>query len=481
MSSPQLFDEYDVVIAGAGPSLRVLMLEAGPPTKDDLPHIQPARYLSHILPDSDTVKHVVGKPSDDLNGRRLAIQCGQCTFAYAHGAPRDGVYTQPGASDYDDWANVHNNPGWSFDELLPLIKKHWLKWIEQETGRRSDVAHSYIHPALDGSQNVHLLLGCAVRKVIIEDGRATGVEYVLNTKMFPDAGDTPRVVRATKLAVLSAGTFGSPAILERSGIGARDVLERNGIVQVVDLPGVVENYNDHPLILMPFLGKDDADSLHPLAQGHPSEREKWSAKWHEDGQGSMGANGLDGVVRFRPSEAEARAIGPEFAEQYSGASPPPAHHKVYVASAYCSYPAGIGSMHTISAYDVDSPTDFNTGANTLSITLSSHLAAQRGYRQTIMDPSPSTKEDDEAINNLLKANIVTAWNSLGTCAMKPCDKGGVVDSHPNVYDMQNLKIADMSICPSVIAANGCATGALVGEKAAVIIGEEMGIAQSPLN
>ena len=65
-------------LAAADPSLRILMLEAGPPTKDDLAHIQPARYLSHLAPDSDTVKHFVGKPSDDLNGRQLTLQCGQC-------------------------------------------------------------------------------------------------------------------------------------------------------------------------------------------------------------------------------------------------------------------------------------------------------------------------------------------------------------------------------------------------------------------
>lgn len=78
---------------------------------------------------------------------------------------------------------------------------------------------------------------------MFRDGRATGVEYVLNTKILPDADNASRTVRATKLVVLSAGTFGSPAILERSGIGARDVLERNGIAQVVDLPGVGENYS----------------------------------------------------------------------------------------------------------------------------------------------------------------------------------------------------------------------------------------------
>ena len=75
------------------------------------------------------------------------------------------------------------------------------------------------------------------------NGRAAGVEFVCNAQVLPDADDTVHVARANKLVALSAGAFGSPAILERSGIGRKDVLERNGIEQKVDLPMVGENYN----------------------------------------------------------------------------------------------------------------------------------------------------------------------------------------------------------------------------------------------
>ncbi len=63
-----------------------------------------------------------------------------------------------------------------------------------------------------------------------------------NPRFQPDSTAEPRSVRAKKLVVISAGTFGSPGILERSGIGAKDVLEKAGVKQVVDLPGVGENY-----------------------------------------------------------------------------------------------------------------------------------------------------------------------------------------------------------------------------------------------
>ena len=75
------------------------------------------------------------------------------------------------------------------------------------------------------------------------ENRATGVAFTLNPLFHPDASPIEtRTVRATKLVVLSAGSFGSPGILERSGIGAKSVLNSVGVKQRVDLPGVGENY-----------------------------------------------------------------------------------------------------------------------------------------------------------------------------------------------------------------------------------------------
>ena len=74
------------------------------------------------------------------------------------------------------------------------------------------------------------------------DGRAVGVEFLPNTRVRPDEDRKIRVALARKLVVVSAGAFGSPAILERSGIGDRSLLQSLGIDVVCDLPGVGENY-----------------------------------------------------------------------------------------------------------------------------------------------------------------------------------------------------------------------------------------------
>ncbi len=69
-----------------------------------------------------------------------------------------------------------------------------------------------------------------------------GVVYSWNKKVLPDADNETHVVRARKLIVVSSGALGSPLVLERSGIGSKAVLEKHGVEQVVDLPGVGENY-----------------------------------------------------------------------------------------------------------------------------------------------------------------------------------------------------------------------------------------------
>jgi alcohol oxidase len=104
-----------------------------------------------------------------------------------------------------------------------------------------------------------------------------------------------------------------------------------------------------------------------------------------------------------------------------------------------------------------------------------------------------SKEDDEAIEDWIRGNLNTTWHSLGTCAMRAREKGGVVDKDLNVYvrkllyfswkiadssvmqGTNGLKVADLSIVPQNVGANTNNTALAVGEKAAIIIGNELGI------
>jgi alcohol oxidase len=86
-----------------------------------------------------------------------------------------------------------------------------------------------------------------------------------------------------------------------------------------------------------------------------------------------------------------------------------------------------------------------------------------------------SKEDDEAIEDWIRGNLNTTWHSIGTCAMREQEDWGVVDGGLNVYGTQGLKICDLSMVPENVGANTNNTALVVGEKAAVIIGRELGI------
>jgi alcohol oxidase len=86
-----------------------------------------------------------------------------------------------------------------------------------------------------------------------------------------------------------------------------------------------------------------------------------------------------------------------------------------------------------------------------------------------------SKEDDAAIEDWVRGNLNTTWHSVGTCAMREREDFGVVDKDLNVYGTRNLKLCDLSILPENVGANTNNTALVVGEKAACIIGKELGI------
>lgn len=108
-------------LAAADPGLRILILEAGPPTKDLPVHVQPARYLTHLAPTSSTVRFYVGRESEYLGGRRPIVPVGACLGGGS--SVNFTMYTRASPSDYDDWNSVYKNEGWGYDDLLPLFKK----------------------------------------------------------------------------------------------------------------------------------------------------------------------------------------------------------------------------------------------------------------------------------------------------------------------------------------------------------------------
>jgi len=356
------------------------------------------------------------------------------------------------------------------------------------------------------------------------------VEYTNDIISKPGSDQTLATAKASKLVVVSAGAFGSPTILERSGIGAKKTLEEVGVKPFIDLPGVGENYQDHNVIFIPYLADDEADTLDALFRGEKDEVDRCVALWTKEGKGLMAHNGIDAGIKLRPTAEELEELGPQFSRQwaeyfvdapdkpviwvgpvaaYLGDPSIASPRKYYSVGYYTQYPGSRGSVHIKSADDPHAAPDFNPGflrdegdvaALKWGYKRSREIARRMGvYRGEFVPGSPAfpageaacgtaagpvdieapnikyTPEDEEVLEKYIRNSVQTAWHSLGTCSMKQRENGGVVDSRLNVYGVQGLKVADLSIAPSNVGANTYSTAVTIGEKAAIIIAEELGI------
>ncbi|KAF9466617.1 GMC oxidoreductase-domain-containing protein [Collybia nuda] len=404
-----------------------------------------------------------------------------------------------------------------------------LWYIDKTTGKRSDIPHHYIYN--QNHSSLTILDRRRVVRVVLENNRAVGVEHIDDVVGRAKGTQIPLVAYASRLVVVSGGAFGSPAILERSGIGSAQILKKNGIPQVVDLPGVGEHYLDHNAIFTPYIASDDADSLDPLFRANETTLAPFVIRWLEDGRGKglMSHNALDAGIKIRPNEEDLKEIGPEFRkrwEQYFAAAPdkpvmwfgpfsayaapiPSPYPKIFSMGYYTEYPASVGRVHIQAGLDVYAPLDFEPGylddpadlgvlrwmykkgrefARRMNVYRGEyserHPEFPEGSQAAVKVTSPVdmkapniiySAEDDQAIDTYHRKTVETTWHSIGTCAMKPRDEGGVVDPRLNVYGVQNLKVADVSIAPANVGANTYNTAIAIGEKAAILIAEDLGI------
>ncbi|KAL1738548.1 GMC oxidoreductase-domain-containing protein, partial [Schizophyllum fasciatum] len=187
--------------------------------------------------------------------------------------------------------------------------------------------------------------------------------------------------------------------------------------------------------------------------------------------------------------------------------------KYYSVGFYTQYPVSRGSVHITDAEDANAAHDFDAGFLTdereadvatlvwgykKSREFARRMPAFRGeYKPAnpqfaagsaaecmgaAKGPVPTdapdivySEEDEKEVERYVRNFVQTAWHSLGTCAMMPREKNGVVDSKLNVYGTRNLKVCDLSIAPANVGANTYSTALTIGEKSALIIAEELGI------
>ncbi|KAL4777112.1 GMC oxidoreductase-domain-containing protein [Aspergillus nidulans var. acristatus] len=344
-------------LANLDHNLSVLLIEAGESNLNNPWVYRPGIYPVNMKLDSKTASFYYSRPSEHLDGRQAIVPC--ANILGGGSSINFMMYTRASASDYDDF----QAKGWTTEELLPLMKKHetyqracnnpeihgfegpikvsfgnytypiaqdflraaesqgipvtddlqdlktghgaehWLKWINRDTGRRSDAAHAYVHSTRAKYSNLHLQCNTKVDKVIIEDGRAVGVVTV-PTKPLDGKEPPRRIFRARKQIIVSGGTLSSPLILQRSGIGDSEKLRRAGVKPIVHLPGVGRNFQDHYLTFSTYRAKPDVETFDDFLRGDPKVQKRVFQEWNIKGTGPLSTNGIEAGVKIRPTQKE---------------------------------------------------------------------------------------------------------------------------------------------------------------------------------
>ncbi|EFQ25853.1 GMC oxidoreductase [Colletotrichum graminicola] len=435
---------------------------------------------------------------------------------------------QTGYPEIRDLQNLDTNNGY----------ERWMRYVSPE-GRRQDAAHTFLHPRLEDGKhpNLHVVVESKVIRVLFDDNkRAIGVEYTPNPQYQAVLSTTKhpvQTVRARKMVVLSCGACGTPSVLERSGLGDKKVLDKAGVPVVADLPGVGHDYQDHHLLLYPYkTALKPEETLDDILSRRISHEEAIERK-HK----MLGWNGVDIVSKIRPSEEEVKALGPEFEKAwekdfkndpnrplmlsgflhgYLGDHSAIPQGQYTTAANYTAYPYSRGSIH-ITGPSLEDPVDFDTGffndpddldlkkqvwayKHSREVTrrtalyrgevAGGHPSFPAGSKAALVDsvspgahknvtPLEYSEADNKAIEQFLRENVNTTWHSLGTAKMAPREELGVVDSSLSVYGVDGLKVVDLSIVPENVAANTNNTAFVVGEKAADIIANELGLSVPP--
>lgn len=189
-----------------------------------------------------------------------------------------------------------------------------LRYVSPD-GKRQDTAHVYIHPRLtDGKHsNLHVLLESRVERVLFEGTRAVGVSYSPKPAFQPDADSTGRDIKARKLVVLSCGALGTPLILERSGVGSPEVVQRATVDLVSDLPGVGRHYEDHHKMVYPYMSSLEPDETLDALNARRLDPGDLIKENHP----ILGWNSVDAQCKLRPTEADVASLGPQFQEAWN--------------------------------------------------------------------------------------------------------------------------------------------------------------------
>lgn len=530
---PQGFD-YIVVGAGSAGCVladrlsesgehQVLLLEAGPPDRNIWIHIPMGYGKTMVNPELNW--RLETEPEPNMAGRKLYWPRGRTLGGSS--SINGLMYVRGHAEDYNEWEAM-GNPGWGYNEMLECFRKSetnsrganpWhgdqgplrvsdigirhplveafigaanelgipptddFNGQQQEgsgyyqltthNGLRASTARTYLARAKK-RKNLTVLTDAHATQVLFEGTRAVGVEW--------RRGGALERASARREVLLSAGAVQSPQLLELSGVGRPDILQRHGIQVRVASQGVGENLQDHLQVRLiykctqPLTTNDDLRSVWG--------RSKIGLQWLLQRRGPLAIGiQLGGLfARAHPS-----ATRPDVQFHFGTISADVVAGKVHDFSGFtlsmCQLrPTSTGSIHIKSRNPFEAPaihanylaTQHDCDVMVAGTRLSRRLMQSNSMRPYIAEeykPGRQTDDSDEALLEFVRQEGVTIFHPTSTCSMGVGDTD-VVDARLRVYGTAGLRVVDASIMPKVVSGNTNAPVIAIAEKASSLILED---------
>ena len=360
--------------------------------------------------------------------------------------------------------------------------------VTQKNGWRWNTAKAFLRPTCYARPNFELWTAAQVARLTLEptaDGgrRCTGAEVFTGGtgggSGGSGSGDMVKV-RATREVILCAGSIGSPQILQLSGIGPADLLQRLGIATEVNLPGVGANLQDHLQIRAVFKVKD-VPTLNVLSSslwGKAKIGLEYALK--RTGPMSMAPSQLGAFTRSDPAQPYPNIeyhVQPLSLDAFGD----PLHSFPAVTASVCNLnPTSRGTVHiksprfedapAIAPNYLSTPEDRQVAADSLRLTR--RIMAQpalAGLQPEEWKPGVQFQTDEE-LTKLAGDIATTIFHPVGTTRMgRPDDPMAVVDTHLKVRGVAGLRVVDAGVMPTITSGNTNAPALMIAEKAAAWI------------